>query len=42
MLSLPIVLMYHSIAEPMTGNDPFDLHVSPENFRNQIEVRIPT
>lgn len=38
MLSLPIVLMHHSIAEPMTGTDPFDLHVSPENFRNQIEA----
>jgi peptidoglycan/xylan/chitin deacetylase (PgdA/CDA1 family) len=38
MSALPTVLMYHSIADSQPGEDPFDLHVSPENFRGQIEA----
>jgi peptidoglycan/xylan/chitin deacetylase (PgdA/CDA1 family) len=44
MSSMPIVLMYHSIAEVPQGTDPFHLHVSPKNFRSQIEAlaAVPT
>lgn len=38
MFELPVVLMYHSVADAIPGTDPFDLHVSPGNFRNQIEA----
>lgn len=31
-----LALMYHNIAEP--GNDPWELAVSPENFRQHLEV----
>src|SRR5215210_6260572 len=31
-----LILMYHRIARPLT--DPWDLSVSPENFRDHIEV----
>ncbi|MGA0103730.1 MAG: polysaccharide deacetylase family protein [Steroidobacteraceae bacterium] len=30
------VLMYHRIAKP--GNDPWDMCVTPDNFRQQVEV----
>lgn len=38
MFPLPVVLMYHSVADAIPGTDPFDLHVSPGNFRDQIEA----